>query len=216
MIWYYRNNNKINHLNHSELFINERSVQFCFKIFTRVYTVNFHVINKILNSYYPGAKTAGGAERLSYYTKCYRARSAQTTRRCSFNVRSALIFGANKINHPHYPWKPSTLSPSPLVSHLPLFTFTHLGLSIAPGVVSYMCNARRHRRAQGNSCDYGGMIPSELTRLLTKLFDRTNSGAPRGEAYTPVGRNVISAGPWRGATIKLQFGNEIANVINTS
>lgn len=115
---------------------------------------------------------------------------------------------------PTTPWLSVKIfhSPSPLVSHLPLFTFTHLGLSIAPGIVSYMCNARRHKRAQGNSCDYGGMIPSGLTRLLTKLFDHTNSECP--EASIHAGRNVIS-GSWRDATIKLQFGNEIANVINT-
>lgn len=122
-----------------------------------------------------------GVKHLLYYTKCYRMRSARTTRRCSFDVRSALIFGANKIYHPLIIRENLPPSPSPLVSHLPLFTFTHLGLSIASGIISYICNARRHKRAQGNSCDYGRMIPSGLTRLLTKLFDHTNSGMPRGE-----------------------------------
>lgn len=109
-----------------------------------------------------------------------------TTRRCSFcaSIRSHLW---REQNLPPSASSRSPLSvktfhsPSPLVSHLPLFTFTHLGLSIAPGILSYMCNApSEHKRVQGNSCDYGGMIPSGLTRLLTKLFDRTNSGTPRG------------------------------------
>lgn len=99
---------------------------------------------------------------------------------CFFGVRSVLILARTKSNHPHYPWKPSTHPHRSFRTYpfSPLLTSDYR-LPRAP-FLSYMCNALWHKRAQGNSCDYGGMIPSGLTRLLTKLFDRTNSGMPRG------------------------------------
>lgn len=97
------------------------------------------------------------AERLearggSYYTKYYRtgyiyegSGARATCRRSSFGG-SILSHLRCEQNLP--PLSPTLSaktfhSPSALVSHLPLFTFTHFGLSIARGIVSYMCNVRR-------------------------------------------------------------------------
>lgn len=126
--------------------------------------------------------------QLSYYTKCYRKRSSRTTGRFPrLSFDPALIFGANEQN-----------PPPPIIS---VKTFHSLSLAArfaptpfhlySPRIIDcpghrfvHVQRAPAQARAQGNSYDYRGMIPSGLTRLLTKLFDRTNSGTPRGRAYT--------------------------------
>lgn len=157
-------------------------------------------------------------KQLSYYTKCYSKRSTRTTRpRRSFD--SALIFDASEQNPPPplYPWKPSTLSLAASFAPTPFHLYSPRIIDCPGHRFVHVQRAPAQARAQGNSYDYRGMIPSGLTRLLTKLFDRTNSGTPRGEHTRWLVEMLFPHPGTRdaNATIKSQFGNEIANVINT-